>query len=60
MPDLLLIGGHHRHDAGAVGARFTIHQLADGFDPADKITHVVTNGQTASNPRSWRHCRTSR
>ena len=48
MPDLLQIGGITDAMKARLEAAFTIHQLADF--PADKITHVVTNGHDGVNP----------
>lgn len=44
MPDLLQIGGVTDVMRERLEAAFTIHQLADGYYPADRITHVATNG----------------
>lgn len=48
MPDLLQIGGITDTMRDRLAAAFTIHQL-DDF-PAEKITHVVTNGHDGVNP----------
>jgi lactate dehydrogenase-like 2-hydroxyacid dehydrogenase len=48
MPDLLQIGGVTDLMKARLEAAFTIHQL-DDF-PADKITHVVTNGHDGVSP----------
>lgn len=44
MADLLQIGGVTDTMRERLEAAFTIHKLADGGYPADKITHVATNG----------------
>ena len=48
MPDLLQISGITDAMKARLEAAFTIHQLTDF--PADKITHVVTNGHDGVNP----------
>lgn len=48
MPDLLQIGGVTDVMKTRLEAAFTIHQLGDF--PADKITHVITNGHDGVNP----------
>lgn len=48
MPDLLQIGGVTDVMKSRLEAAFTIHQLGDF--PADKITHVITNGHDGVNP----------
>lgn len=50
MPDLLLIGGATDTMMARMAAEFTIHSLADGDYPADKITHVCTNGHDGIKP----------
>jgi lactate dehydrogenase-like 2-hydroxyacid dehydrogenase len=50
MPDLLLIGGATDTMMKRMGEKFTIHKLADGDYPADKITHVCTNGHDGVKP----------
>lgn len=44
MPDLLQIGGITDVMRERLEKAFTIHTLADGNYPADKITHIATNG----------------
>ena len=44
MPDLLQIGGITDVMRERLKKAFTIHTLADGNYPADKITHIATNG----------------
>lgn len=44
MHDLLQIGGITDAMRERLEAVFTIHKLSDGDYPADKITHVATNG----------------
>lgn len=44
MADLLLIGGATEIMLARMAEKFTIYKLADGDYPADKITHVCTNG----------------
>jgi hypothetical protein len=50
MPDLLLIGGAPIKSLERMADKFTIHKLADGGYPADKITHVCTNGHDGIKP----------
>lgn len=50
MPDLLLIGGATETMLARMAERFTIHRLADGDYPADKITHICTNGHDGVKP----------
>lgn len=50
MPDLLLIGGATDTMIDRMAEKFTIHKLADGTYPADKITHVCTNGHDGVKP----------
>lgn len=50
MPDLLLIGGATETMLARMAEKFTIHKLADGGYPADKITHVCTNGHDGVKP----------
>ncbi|MGB3243761.1 MAG: 2-hydroxyacid dehydrogenase [Sulfitobacter sp.] len=50
MPDLLLIGGATEQMVTRMAEKFTIHRLADGGYPADKITHVCTNGHDGVKP----------
>lgn len=44
MPDLLQIGGITDIMRERLEKVFTIHTLADGAYPVDKITHIATNG----------------
>jgi len=44
MPDLLQIGGITDVMRERLEKSFTIHTLADGNYPVDKITHIATNG----------------
>lgn len=44
MPDLLQIGGITDVMRERLEQAFTIHKLADGDYPSEKITHVATNG----------------
>lgn len=44
MPDLLQIGGITDVMRERLEQAFTIHKLADGGYPSEKITHVATNG----------------
>lgn len=44
MPDLLQIGGITDVMRARLEKAFTLHTLADGTYPADKITHIATNG----------------
>jgi lactate dehydrogenase-like 2-hydroxyacid dehydrogenase len=50
MPDLLLIGGATDTMLARMSEKFTIHKLSDGDYPADKITHVATNGHDGIKP----------
>lgn len=50
MHDLLLIGGATDTMMARMAEKFTIHKLADGGYPADKITHVATNGHDGIRP----------
>jgi lactate dehydrogenase-like 2-hydroxyacid dehydrogenase len=50
MHDLLLIGGATDKMRERMADKFTIHKLADGGYPADKITHVCTNGHDGIKP----------
>lgn len=50
MPDLLLIGGATDTMIKRMAEKFTIHKLADGNYPADKITHICTNGHDGVKP----------
>jgi lactate dehydrogenase-like 2-hydroxyacid dehydrogenase len=50
MPDLLLIGGATDQMLARLAEKFTIHKLADGEYPADRITHVCTNGHDGVKP----------
>ena len=50
MTDLLQIGGITDVMKERLEQAFTIHKLADGAYPADKITHVATNGHDGVPP----------
>ncbi|SEW32620.1 Lactate dehydrogenase [Cognatiyoonia koreensis] len=50
MPDLLLIGGATDTMIARMAEKFTIHKLSDGNYPAEKITHVCTNGHDGVKP----------
>ena len=50
MPDMLLIGGATDAMLERMRAEFAIHRAADGNYPADRITHVVTNGHDGIAP----------
>ena len=52
MPDLLLIGGIGKGDLAQLQAAFTVHRWEDGDYPADKITHVATNGGIGISPET--------
>ncbi len=50
MADLLQIGGITDVMRDRLEAAFTIHQVSEGNYPADKITHVATNGHDGIPP----------
>jgi len=50
MADLLLIGGATDKMMARMADKFSIHKLADGGHPAEKITHVCTNGHDGIKP----------
>ena len=50
MHNLLLIGGATDKMRERMADKFTIHKLADGGYPTNKITHVCTNGHDGIKP----------